>query len=154
MLFSDVCGSTEIAARLGDRRWRDLLGQHDDAVRAALARHAGREVKSVGDGMLATFDGPARAIRAGRAIVAAVAELGLDVRVGLHTGECEVIGDDVGGLAVHIAARVMGLAGGGEVLVSQTVKDLVTGSELPFEDRGVHELRGVPGEWRVWALVG
>lgn len=153
VLFTDICGSTQTAARLGDRAWRDLLGEHDRLVRAAIERYAGREVKTVGDGVLATFDGPARAIRAGRAIAREVRPLGLEVRVGLHTGECEVIGADVGGLAVHIAARVMSLAHASEVLVSQTVKDLVTGSGLEFADRGAHELRGVPGEWRVWALA-
>jgi len=153
VLFSDVCGSTELAARLGDRRWRDVLAQHDEAVRAAVSRHAGRAIKSLGDGMLATFDGPARAIRAGRAIVEDTAPLGLKVRVGLHTGECEMIGDDVGGLAVHLAARVVGLAAPGDVLVTQTVKDLVTGSDLTFADRGTHALRGIPDEWRLWVLA-
>jgi class 3 adenylate cyclase len=154
VVFTDVCGSTERAARMGDRAWRDLLGAHDALVRAALERHAGREIKTVGDGVLAMFDGPARAIRAGRAIAAGVRELDLEVRVGMHTGESEVIGGDVGGLAVHIAARVMALAQPGEVLVSQTVKDLVAGSGLRFADRGVHSLRGVPDEWRVWAVEG
>ncbi len=153
VLFTDICGSTETAVRLGDRAWRDLLAEHDRHVRAAIRRYAGREVKTVGDGILATFDGPARAIRAGRDISRAVRPLGLEVRVGLHTGECERIGTDVGGLAVHIAARVMALAHASEVLVSQTVKDLVTGSGLEFADRGSHELRGVPGEWRVWAVA-
>ena len=154
VMFTDVCGSTERAAELGDRRWRDLLAAHDATIRRVLARHAGREVKTVGDGVLATFDGPARGIRAGREIAEAVHALGLEVRVGLHTGETEMIGADVGGLAVHIAARVMALAAPGEVLVSQTVKDLVTGSGLEFADRGEHALRGVPGEWRVWAVAG
>ncbi len=153
VLFTDICGSTEKAAQLGDRAWRDLLGEHDRIVRAVIRRYAGREIKTVGDGVLATFDGPARAIRAGHAIARDVRSLGLEVRVGLHTGECEVIGSDVGGLAVHIAARVMALAHASEVLVSQTVKDLVTGSGLRFADRGSRELRGVPGEWRVWALT-
>ncbi len=152
VVFTDVCGSTATAARLGDRAWRDVLAEHDRRVRSGVERHSGRLVKTVGDGVLATFDGPARAIRAGRAITADLASIGLEVRVGMHTGECEVIEDDVGGLAVHIAARVMGLAEPGDVLVSQTVKDLVTGSGLGFADRGTHELRGVPGEWRVWAL--
>ncbi|HEX8105491.1 MAG TPA: adenylate/guanylate cyclase domain-containing protein [Solirubrobacteraceae bacterium] len=154
VMFTDICGSTEVASELGDRRWRDKLAAHDAAIRGVLARHGGREVKTVGDGVLATFDGPARGIRAGRAIAAAVRALGLEVRVGLHTGETEVIGADVGGLAVHIAARVMALAQPSEILVSQTVKDLVTGSGMRFADRGQHALRGVPGEWRVWAVAG
>jgi class 3 adenylate cyclase len=153
VLFTDICKSTERAAELGDARWRSLLEQHDNAVRDQLTRHRGRPIKSVGDGFLATFDGPARAIRAARAIGDEVRDLGLDIRAGLHTGECEVIGDDVGGLAVHIAARVMSGAGPGEVLVSNTVKDLVVGSGLRFEDRGEHELRGVPGAWRLWAAA-
>ena len=153
VLFTDICGSTEAAARLGDRAWRDVLGEHDRLVADVIERYAGRPVKSIGDGVLATFDGPARAIRAGRAIAREVPRLGVDVRVGLHTGECEMIGSDVGGLAVHIAARVVGLADAGQVVVSQTVKDLVTGSELDFADRGEHDLRGVPGRWRVWALA-
>jgi class 3 adenylate cyclase len=153
VLFTDICKSTERAAELGDSRWRTLLEQHDRAVRDQLQRHRGRPIKSVGDGFLATFDGPARAIRAARAIGSEVADLGLDIRAGLHTGECEVMGDDVGGMAVHIAARVMAGAGPGEVLVSSTVKDLVVGSELRFEDRGEHELRGVPGAWRLWAAA-
>ncbi len=153
VLFTDICKSTERAAELGDARWRSLLEQHDAAVRAQVERHRGRVVKSVGDGVLATFDGPARGIRAARAIVEDVARLGLDVRTGLHTGECEVIGDDVGGLAVHIAARVMAAAGAQEVLVSGTVRDLVVGSGLRFDDRGEHDLRGVPGPWRLWAVA-
>jgi class 3 adenylate cyclase len=153
VLFTDICSSTERAAELGDARWRSLLEQHDEAVRAQIARHRGRTVKSVGDGVLATFDGPARAIRAARGLSEDVAELGLAVRVGLHTGECEVIGEDVGGLAVHIAARVMDSAAPGEVLVSGTVHDLVAGSGLRFRDRGEHKLRGVPGAWRLWAVA-
>ncbi len=153
VLFTDICGSTERAAELGDARWRALLEQHDRVVRAQLARHRGRPIKSVGDGWLATFDGPARAIRAARGIAADVRALGLEVRAGLHTGECEVMGDDVGGLAVHIAARVMAGADPGEVRVSNTVKDLVVGSGLRFDDRGETELRGVPGAWRLWAVA-
>jgi class 3 adenylate cyclase/pimeloyl-ACP methyl ester carboxylesterase len=153
VLFTDICKSTERAAELGDSRWRSLLEAHDSAVRTQLERHRGRPIKSVGDGFLATFDGPARAIRAARAIGDEVKDLGLDIRAGLHTGECEVMGDDVGGLAVHIAARVLGAADAGEVIVSNTVKDLVVGSELRFEDRGEHELRGVPGAWRLWAAA-
>ena len=145
--------STERAAELGDRRWRQLLSEHDSTVRTRLDRHRGRVVKSIGDGFLATFDGPARAIRAARGIVDDLAGLGIEVRAGLHTGECEMIGDDVGGLAVHIAARVMSQAGAREVLVSSTVKDLVVGSGLEFADRGERELKGVPGEWRLWAVA-
>ncbi len=153
VLFTDICKSTERAAELGDARWRSVLEQHDAAVRSQLARHRGRPIKSVGDGFLATFDGPARAIRAAHGIASEVDGLGLKIRAGLHTGECEVIGDDVGGMAVHIAARVMGNAAPSEVLVSNTVKDLVVGSELRFDDRGEHELRGVPGAWRLWAVA-
>jgi class 3 adenylate cyclase len=153
VLFTDIARSTERAAELGDQRWRSLLEQHDAAVRTQIARHRGREVKSTGDGFLATFDGPARAIRAARAIKDEVEQIGLDVRAGVHTGECEVIGDDVGGLAVHIAARVMALAEPAEVLVSSTVRDLVVGSGLEFEPRGEHDLRGVPGPWRLWAVA-
>ncbi len=153
VLFTDIVGSTERAAELGDARWRSLLEQHASLVLAQLARHRGRAIKSVGDGYLATFDGPARAIRAASGICAEVAGLGLEVRAGLHTGECEVIGDDVGGMAVHIAARVMATAGAREVVVSSTVKDLVVGSELRFEARGEQELRGVPGLWRLWAVT-
>jgi class 3 adenylate cyclase len=153
VLFTDIAGSTERAAELGDQRWRSLLEQHDFAVRAVIARHRGRTVKSTGDGFLATFDGPARAIRAARAITHELASLGLDVRAGLHTGECEVIGDDVGGMAVHIAARVMAKAEPREVLVSSTVRDLVVGSGLQFAPKGLEKLRGVPGEWHLWRVA-
>jgi len=153
VLFTDIVGSTERAAELGDRRWRELLARHDQIVHGRLDRHRGRLVKSTGDGVLATFDGPARAIRAAQGIVEDLSGAGIDVRAGLHTGECEMIGDDVGGLAVHIAARVMGLAGRCEVLVSSTVRDLVVGSGLDFEERGERELRGVPGRWRLWAVA-
>ena len=153
VLLSDICRSTELAAAMGDGRWRDVLaGHHDDAGRA-VAAHQGRVVKSTGDGVLATFDGPARAIRAGKAMVAEAARRGLQLRVGLHTGEIEIMGDDVGGLAVHIAARVMAQAGADEVMTSGTVKDLVVGSGVAFEDRGTHRLRGVPDEWRLWAVA-
>jgi class 3 adenylate cyclase len=154
VLFTDICRSTERAAELGDARWRTLLEQHDAAVRAQIARHRGRAVKSTGDGFLATFDGPARAIRAARAIVEDVGALGLDVRAGLHTGECEVIGDDVGGMAVHIAARVCDMAAPDEVLTSGTVYGTVVGSGLEFDMRGTHALRGVPGHWPIFALAG
>jgi class 3 adenylate cyclase len=152
VLFTDIVASTDRAANLGDRAWRDLLDRHNAIVRDRLQQFRGREVKTVGDGFVATFDGPARAVRCAQEIVEGVDELGLDVRCGLHTGECELLDGDVGGIAVHIGARVGALARGGEVLVSSTVKDLVVGSELGFEDRGAHELRGVPGEWRLYAL--
>jgi class 3 adenylate cyclase len=152
VLFTDICGSTERAAELGDSAWRSLLERHDELVRAEVARHRGRAVKSTGDGILATFDGPARAIGAARSIEHAVQQLGLQIRAGLHTGECELIGGDVGGIAVHIGARVMDQAGPGEVLVSSTVKDLVVGSGIDFRERGSHQLRGVPGEWRLWEV--
>ena len=153
VLFTDIVGSTERAAELGDSQWRSLLERHDTVVRRELDRHRGRCIKSTGDGVLATFDGPARAVRAAGAITRAVRPLGLEVRGGLHTGEVEVIGSDVGGLAVHIGARVMARAEPGEVLASSTVKDLVVGSGIDFEDRGTHELKGVPGEWRLFAVA-
>ena len=152
VMFTDIVDSTARAADLGDARWRDLLERHDTLVRAHLDRHRGREVKSTGDGFLATFDGPARAIRCACDITVEVRRLGLDVRAGLHTGELEVRGADVAGMAVHIGARIGSLATAGEVLVSGTVKDLVVGSELEFADRGVHPLKGVPGEWRVFSV--
>ena len=152
VLFTDICKSTERAAELGDARWRELLERHDKLVRRALDRHRGREIKRTGDGFLATFDGPARAIRCAGSIAEGVHQLGIEVRSGLHTGECEVMNGDVGGLAVHIGARVMGAAGPGEVLVSSTVKDLVVGSGIDFVDRGSRELKGVPGEWRLFAV--
>ena len=153
VLFTDIVASTERAASLGDRPWRLLLDAHDRVVREQLRRFRGREVKTTGDGFLASFDGPARAIRCAETIVDATKTLGVDVRAGLHTGECEVRGDDLGGLAVHIAARVGALAASGEVLVSSTVKDLVAGSGIEFGDRGEHELKGVPGVWRLFALA-
>jgi class 3 adenylate cyclase len=152
VLFTDIVESTGHAASLGDRAWGELLDRHNALVRDRLGRFRGREVKTLGDGFVATFDGPARAVRCAHEIVEGVDELGLAVRCGLHTGECELLGGDVGGIAVHIGARVCALARGGEVLVSSTVKDLVVGSELRFEDRSVHQLRGVPGEWRLYAL--
>jgi class 3 adenylate cyclase len=154
VLFTDIVGSTVRAAALGDEPWRDLLAEHDRIVRSCLAQHRGRVIKSVGDGFLALFDGPARAVRSARSIVADVTALGLEVRAGLHTGEVELVGDDVAGLAVHIAARVMGEATAGEVLASSTVHDLVVGSGLRFEGRGPRELRGVPGEWGLWEVLG
>ena len=147
------CDSTERAAEMGDRGWRFLLERHDALFRQALERHRGREVKRTGDGFLATFDGPARAIRCAAVVADAMGSLGLEVRAGLHTGELEVMDGDLGGLAVHIAARVMDRAEPSEVLVSSTVKDLVVGSGIDFEDRGEHELRGVPGEWRLFAVA-
>ena len=152
VLFTDICDSTRRAAELGDRGWRSLLERHDALFRHALDRHRGREVKRTGDGFLATFDGPARAIRCAASVAEAMGSLGLEVRAGLHTGELEVMDGDLGGLAVHIAARVLDRASPSEVLVSGTVKDLVVGSGIDFEDRGEHELRGVPGEWRLYAV--
>jgi class 3 adenylate cyclase len=154
VMFSDIVDSTRRAAELGDRRWRDLLESVESSVVRALDRYRGRAVKTMGDGFLATFDGPARGIRCATAIRdAARSQFGLEVRSGLHTGEIEVIGNDVGGIAVHIGARVGAIAGPGEVLVSGTVKDLVVGSGIAFEDRGERELKGVPGEWRLWSVV-
>jgi class 3 adenylate cyclase len=153
VLFTDIVGSTELAAELGDSRWRDVLEQHHGVVRRELERFRGREVDTAGDGFLATFDGPARAIRCAREIAEAVGELGLRVRAGVHTGECELLGGDrVAGVAVHTGARVAAAARPGEVLASHTVKDLVAGSGIEFEDRGLHELKGVPGEWRLYAV--
>jgi pimeloyl-ACP methyl ester carboxylesterase len=153
VLFTDIVGSTERAATLGDRRWRELLSTHDAVVRRELDRFRGREVDTAGDGFLAAFDGPARAVRCAMAAGDAVRDLGVEIRAGIHTGECELDGPKIRGIAVHTGARIASLAGAGEVLVSQTVKDLVSGSGLAFDDRGVHELKGVPGEWRVYAAV-
>ncbi len=154
VLFTDIVGSTAVAARLGDRRWRDLLERHDAIVRRQLAIHRGREVKTMGDGFLATFDGPARAIRCATAIDRAVSEIGIEVRAGIHTGEVDLIGDDVGGMAVNIGARIGALAGPGEVLVSSTVRELVVGSGLDFAERGIHTLKGAPDQWRLFAVAG
>jgi class 3 adenylate cyclase len=154
VMFSDIVESTQRAAELGDRRWRDLLEGIEASVGRELSRFRGRAVKTLGDGFLATFDGPARAIRCATAIRdGARAQFGLEVRSGLHTGEVEVIGNDVGGIAVHIGARVGAAAGPGDVLVSGTVKDLVVGSGIQFVDRGERELKGVPGTWRLWAVA-
>jgi class 3 adenylate cyclase len=154
VLFTDIVDATARAAKLGDGRWRDLLAHHDEQVRAQLARFGGRAVKTVGDGFLATFDGPpSRALRCALAITAAARELDVEVRIGMHTGECELIGDDVGGMAVHIASRVSGLAAPCEVLVSGTVFGTVVGGPFAFEDRGFHELKGVPGRWPLFALL-
>ena len=149
VLFTDIVDSTRTAAELGDARWRAVLDSHDHAVRQAVRRHRGREITTTGDGFLVAFDGPARGIRCAHAIVAAAAGLGIPVRAGLHAGECERRGNDLAGVAVHIGARVAGAAGDGEVLVSSTVRDLVAGSGLEFEDRGEHELKGVPGTWQL-----
>jgi class 3 adenylate cyclase len=153
VLFTDIVDSTRTAAELGDQRWREVLEKHHAAVRDTLAGFGGREVKSIGDGFLATFDGPARAIRCAAAIVATAEASGLRLRAGLHTGECELMGNDIGGIAVHIAARVSAHAGPGEVLVSRTVKDLVAGSGIEFSDRGMHTLKGVPDTWRLHSVV-
>ena len=153
VLFTDIVDSTSRAAKMGDSGWRALLDAHDAVVRSQLARFRGHEVKTVGDGFLATFDGPQRAIKCAVAVREAVKPLGIEVRAGLHTGECEKRGDDVGGIAVHIGARVSAQAGASEVLVSSTVKDLVVGSGISFDDRGAHELKGVPGEWRLFAVA-
>ena len=152
VLFTDIVGSTEKAAALGDSRWRKLLDDHHITIRRNLTRFRGREVKTTGDGILATFDGPARGVRCTCAIAEEIHSLGIDVRAGLHTGECEIMGEDVGGIAVHIGARVASLAGAGEVLVSRTVKDLVAGSGLRFADRGSQTLKGVPGDWQIYAV--
>jgi class 3 adenylate cyclase len=152
VLFGDIVDSTRRAAELGDRRWRDLMESHDALVRRQVERHQGRLVKTMGDGFLATFDGPARAIRCARAVEDGARSLGVELRAGLHTGECEVVGSDVGGIAVNIGARVGASAGPGEVLVSSTVKDLVVGSGIRFADHGEHELKGVPGSWRLYAV--
>jgi class 3 adenylate cyclase len=153
VMFTDIVGSTERAAQLGDSRWRELLSAHRTAVRRELTRFRGHEVKTLGDGYLATFDGPARAIRCGKAIAETARSSGLEVRIGLHSGEVEMMDGDVGGIAVHIAARVGALAGAGEVLVSSTVRDLVAGSGIGFDDRGTRRLKGIPDEWRLFAAA-
>ena len=153
VLFTDIVDSTQRGADMGDRRWRELLEGHDEIVREQLGRYRGREVKTTGDGFLATFDGPARGIGCARAIATAVRGLGIEVRAGLHTGECEIRGDDIAGITVNIGARISALAGPGEVLVSGTVKDLVVGSDIGFESRGTEALKGVPGEWPVFSVA-
>jgi class 3 adenylate cyclase/pimeloyl-ACP methyl ester carboxylesterase len=152
VLFTDIVSSTERAAKLGDEAWTHVLDRHDALVAREVERHRGRSIKTTGDGMLATFDGPARAVRCAQAICAGVRSLGVEVRAGLHTGEIELRGDDIGGIAVHIGQRVSALSGAGEVLVSSTVKDLVAGSGLAFVDRGTHVLKGLPDQWRVFAV--
>ena len=151
VLFTDIVDATKRAVQMGDRGWKELLRQHHFIVRQQLDRHRGREIDTAGDGFFASFDGPARAVRCGRAIVDAVRSLQMEIRAGVHTGECEVMGDKLGGIAVHIGARVLAQAAPGEVLVSGTVKDLVAGSGIQFEERGVHQLKGVPGQWRLLA---
>jgi class 3 adenylate cyclase/pimeloyl-ACP methyl ester carboxylesterase len=153
VLFTDIVDSTARASELGDRRWREILDRHDDVCREHVARFRGREVKQTGDGFLAAFDGPARAVQCGLAVSDAIRPLGVEIRAGVHTGECEQRGEDLGGIAVHIGARVAGLAGPGEVLVSRTVKDLVAGSGLRFDDRGEHTLKGVPDAWQLYAAA-
>jgi class 3 adenylate cyclase len=154
IFFSDIVASTERAASLGDRAWRTLLDSHDEAVRAQLRRFRGEEINTTGDGFVASFDGPARSIKCAKAILEATETLGIDLRVGLHTGECDVRGDDLGGLAVHIAARVGALAAPRQVLLSSTVKDLVIGSGIEFDEWGECELKGVPGSWKLFSVVG
>jgi class 3 adenylate cyclase len=154
VLFTDVVGSTERAAASGDGEWKALVERHHAAVRAMIGRYRGTEVDTAGDGFFATFDGPARAVRCARAIVEAVRPMGLEIRAGVHTGEVELIDDKVGGIAVNIGARVAGLARPSEVLASQTVKDLVVGSGLTFEDAGEHELKGVPDRWHLYRVAG
>ena len=153
VLFTDIVDSTKKAAELGDTKWKGLLHAHDERVRTELARFRGVEVKTTGDGFLATFDGPARAVGCAHAIVDGVRNLGIEIRAGCHTGEVELLDGDLGGIAVHIGARVAALAGAGEVLVSSTVKDLVVGSGLTFDDRGLHRLKGVPDEWHLYAVT-
>jgi class 3 adenylate cyclase len=154
VLFTDIVDSTVQAAAMGDRQWNGVRERHDRIVRAQLARFRGREVKTIGDGFLAVFDGPARAVRCARGICSTVSSLGIEVRAGLHTGEIELDGDDVAGVAVALGARVGALAHGNEVLVSSTVKELVIGSGIAFEDRGQHELKGIPESWHLYAAVG
>jgi class 3 adenylate cyclase len=153
VLFVDVVASTEQAAALGDRRWREVLDTYHDVVRRCLDRFGGKKVGTAGDGVLATFDMPADAIHCARVMTNDVRALDIDIRAGVHTGEIELLGDDVAGIGVHIAARVMASAGAGEVLVSRTVADLVTGSGIAFEDRGEHDLKGVPGRWQLFGVT-
>jgi class 3 adenylate cyclase len=153
LLFTDIVGSTEHARRLGDGGWRALLARHHDAVRAAIVRCEGTEVDTAGDGFFVRFESPARALECARAARDAVKRLGIDIRVGIHTGECELQGRKLTGMAVHVAARIQGLAGAGDILLSSTVKDIVVGSNRRFEDRGQHSLKGTPGEWRLFSLV-
>jgi class 3 adenylate cyclase len=151
-MFTDIVGSTEAVARLGDERWSDVRSEHDHIVRTQILEFRGREVRTTGDGFLATFDGPARAIQCAHSVAHRVKSLSLDVRAGLHTGECEIYGDDVTGIAVHIAKRVAEAAGPGEVLVSRTVRDLVAGSGINFGERGTHVFEGVPEAWELFVV--
>jgi class 3 adenylate cyclase len=153
VLFTDIVDSTKRAAEMGDHQWRDLLSSHHALVRKQLALFRGKEVDTAGDGFLATFDGPARAIRCACAISDGVGDLGIEVRAALHTGECELMGDKIGGIAVHTGARILSEAKPGEVLVSRTVKDLVAGSDIKFEDRGVRPLKGIPGDWTLFSVA-
>jgi class 3 adenylate cyclase len=152
VLFTDIVGSTQRAAELGDRRWRELLDHHHELVRREFSRFQGREIDAAGDGFFATFDRPAKAIQCASAISDRLQEVGLDIRAGIHMGECEVREDVVSGIAVHIGARVMAKAGGGEILATNTVKDMVAGSDIRFQDRGTHDLKGIPGEWPLYAV--
>jgi class 3 adenylate cyclase len=152
LLFTDIVGSTDQAAAMGDKKWRDVLDAHDALVAKHVEAARGRLVKKMGDGCLATFDGPGRAIRCAQTLTNDVRSLGVQIRAGLHTGEIEMRGSDIGGIAVHIASRVSGQAGAGEVVVSSTVKDLVAGSGIGFEDRGMHELKGVPDQWHLYSV--
>jgi class 3 adenylate cyclase len=154
ILFTDIVSSTERAAELGDERWHALVERHDEVIRGEIENFGGRAIKSLGDGFLAVFEGPAKAIRAARAMGAAVRQLGLEIRAGVHTGECDRRGEDLAGIAVNVAARIMSHAGAGEVLVSGTVKELVLGSGVEFADRGIHTLKGVPDEWHLFAVTG
>jgi class 3 adenylate cyclase len=154
VLFTDIVDSTERIVAVGEPRWRDLLDRHDELVRRQLVRFGGRQIKTTGDGVLATFDGPGRAVQCASAIRDAAHEIGLEIRAGVHTGEVDVRGDDIGGLSVHVGARVSAAAGPGEILVSRTVTDLVVGSGMEFLDRGEHDLKGVPGHWRLFAVTG
>jgi class 3 adenylate cyclase len=153
VMFTDVVGSTEHARALGDRAWADLIEVHNTRVRTELRRFGGREIDTAGDGFFASFDSPASAIKCARAVHGSMGEIGVDLRIGLHTGECDVVGDKLRGIAVHIGARVASKAGAGETLVSQTVRDLVAGSGIEFHDRGLHELRGVPDEWHLYSVI-
>jgi len=153
VMFTDIVGSTQKAVELGDSKWRNLLISHRTIIRRELAAFRGKEIETTGDGFLATFDGPARAIRCAMAMNKAVASLNIEIRVGLHTGECELMDNDVGGIAVHLGARVMSKASASEILVSSTVKDLVAGSGILFEEKGVHKLKGIPGEWQLYKVV-
>jgi class 3 adenylate cyclase len=153
VMFTDIVDSTRQAAQIGDSEWRALIKRHDDITRSELAHFGGREIKQTGDGFLSAFDSPTRAIQCAAAICRVMPTIGLRVRVGVHSGECEVIGDDLGGIAVHIGARISAAAGPNEVLVSQTVKDAATGSGISFDERGAHDLKGVPGQWQLYAVA-